>query len=406
MNSIELFAGAGGLSIGLEKAGWNSKVLIERDKHACKTLCFNKENGFSVSSGWNVFEGDVRDFDYGSIKEKIDLVAGGPPCQPFSLGGKHNGNNDSRDMFPEAIRAVRELRPKYFLFENVKGLLRKSFKNYFDYIILRLQFPFEEKLEEEHWKSHKERLEKQVLRQHVSDGEYVYNVRFKLLDAADFGVPQRRQRVIIVGVRSDQDWEFEFPKPTHSYEELIRAKYVTRDYWHSVGVGFIDDSRLLKNLDTLIAKTKNLTIPFKNGLRPYKTVYETLRDLPHPVESGSEEYHNHILRYGAKPYPGHTGSPLHFPSKTIKAGSHGVPGGENMIAYPDGSYRYYTTREAARIQTFPDNYIFAGSWTETMRQIGNAVPVRLGHILGMSLINQAAGKVNNGKKERAFQSSG
>jgi DNA (cytosine-5)-methyltransferase 1 len=95
---------------------------------------------------------------------------------------------------------------------------------------------------------------------------------------------------------------------------------------------------------------------------------------------------NHEFRDGARPYPGHTGSPLDEPSKALKAGAHGVPGGENMIAFPDGSFRYYTAREAARIQTFPDDYVFAGAWTESMRQIGNAVPVLLAETVGQSIV--------------------
>lgn len=88
---------------------------------------------------------------------------------------------------------------------------------------------------------------------------------------------------------------------------------------------------------------------------------------------------------GARIYKGHTGSPLDEPAKTLKAGDHGVPGGENMVAFPDGSVRYFTIRESARLQSFPDSYVFPGSWTESMRQLGNAVPVKLAHMLGQSI---------------------
>ena len=94
---------------------------------------------------------------------------------------------------------------------------------------------------------------------------------------------------------------------------------------------------------------------------------------------------NHILQIGAKPYQGHTGSFLDEPSKTLKAGAHGVPGGENMMILDDGTVRYYTVREAARIQTFPDDYVFPCSWTESMKQIGNAVPVQLAKIVSSSV---------------------
>jgi len=106
--------------------------------------------------------------------------------------------------------------------------------------------------------------------------------------------------------------------------------------------------------------------------------------LPQPDSQGSFDQ-EHILRQGARSYPGHNGSYIDMPSKTIKAGDHGVPGGENMIRYPDETVRYYTTLEAKRIQTFPDNYRFIGCWTESMRQIGNAVPVELGYFLASSL---------------------
>ena len=99
-------------------------------------------------------------------------------------------------------------------------------------------------------------------------------------------------------------------------------------------------------------------------------------------------FHDHNYQSGAKVYPGHTGSPLDFPAKTLKAGDHGVPGGENMLVNLDGSVRYFTARESARLQTFPDGYKFHGSWTETMRQLGNAVPVHLAKIIGASVASQ------------------
>jgi DNA (cytosine-5)-methyltransferase 1 len=107
--------------------------------------------------------------------------------------------------------------------------------------------------------------------------------------------------------------------------------------------------------------------------------------LPDPREEGADGFINHEFRSGAKAYTGHSGSVLDEPSKTIKAGVHGVPGGENMVILDDGSLRYYTVRESARIQTFSDDYVFCGSWTESMRQIGNAVPVRLAGVIGASM---------------------
>jgi len=117
---------------------------------------------------------------------------------------------------------------------------------------------------------------------------------------------------------------------------------------------------------------------------PWITVRDALKGLPDPREN-STDFLNHVFRDGARMYPGHTGSILDYPSKTLKAGDHGVPGGENMIRFYDNKVRYLTVRESARIQAFPDDYCFSGSWTESMRQIGNAVPVKLAEVVGGKL---------------------
>ena len=119
MKSIELFSGAGGLALGLEQAGFDTVALLERNADACAALRFNRP-------GWNILQKDVREVSFTEFGE-VDLVAGGPPCQPFSMGGKAKGHTDHRDMFPQAVRAVRELRPSAFIFENVRGLLRSAF---------------------------------------------------------------------------------------------------------------------------------------------------------------------------------------------------------------------------------------------------------------------------------------
>ena len=119
--------------------------------------------------------------------------------------------------------------------------------------------------------------------------------------------------------------------------------------------------------------------------QPWRTVRDALMGLPDPEREPSSNLANHVFNPGARSYPGHTGSPLDEPAKTLKAGDHGVPGGENMLVRPDGSLRYFTVREAARLQTFPDHYVFRGSWSEAMRQLGNAVPVLLGETVARSV---------------------
>jgi len=130
---------------------------------------------------------------------------------------------------------------------------------------------------------------------------------------------------------------------------------------------------------------------FPPAKQPWVTIRDALASTPMPDKAGS--YHaEHILREGARPYPGHTGSFIDFPAKTIKAGGHGVPGGENMIRHADGTVRYFTTYEAKLLQTFPSDYRITGSWTESMRQVGNAVPVRLAHVISQALLRQIWGK--------------
>lgn len=384
IRSVELFTGAGGLALGLEKVGCHHLAMVEFNAQACDTIRYNIAQQQQFAKDWKVYQSDVRNIRYNEIAQSIDLVAGGPPCQPFSMGGKAKGRMDSRDMFPEAVRAVRELQPRYFVFENVKGLLRESFASYFNYIILQLSFPTVVRHEKEDWIEHLSRLEKIQTSGHFPD--LSYRVVYRLLDAADYGVPQHRHRVFIVGFRSDLGIEWNFPESTHNLNKLIWEQWVTGEYWdlHKVAKSkrpVMPES--LKRRVEILKANHSLIAPEGNR---YLTVRDALVGLPDPRTKNSIP--NHEFRDGAKPYPGHTGSALDEPSKALKAGAHGVPGGENMIAFPDGSYRYYTAREAARIQTFPDDYIFDSAWTEAMRQIGNAVPMHLAEVVGQSIMNQ------------------
>lgn len=365
MKCLELFSGAGGLAMGLHAARFQHSGLVEFNRDACNTLRYNKTHGKRLLKGWNIVEADTRSIpDFSQHFGPVDLVAGGPPCQPFSIGGKARGPGDTRDMFPEAVRAVRQCTPLGFVVENVKGLLREAFASYFNYVILQLKYPTVVRKRNESAGDHCARLEK--IHTEGRGPDLQYRVIWQLLNAANYGVPQKRERVFIVGFRSDLHAPWSFPEPTHSKAELERVK----------GTGEYFDRHNSKRVPGASRGP--------SGLFPWQTVRDALVGLPDPVKHPVPEL-SHIFIDGARSYPGHTGSPLDLPAKTLKAGDHGVPGGENMILLPNGKVRYFTLREAARMQTFSDDYLFPSSWTETMRQLGNAVPVRLGETVARSV---------------------
>ena len=378
MKAIELFAGAGGLGMGVSSAGFRPVEVVEWDRWCCDTIRENRRQGVSLISKWpEPFEGDVRLVDFAPHEGKVDLVTGGPPCQPFSLGGKHRSHADTRDMWPEAVRAVRQVRPKAFIFENVKGLTRSSFSSYLSYIELQLGHPEIVRKVDESWVDHLARLEQH----HTagSDSGLRYNVVWEVLNAADYGVPQKRERVVFVGLRSDLGLAWSFPRPTHSRDALLWEQGRSNKYWerHRVAISARDlDCRAL---------ARAMKLAEQPSTRPWRTVRDAIRGLPSPSEAPNRKVLNHKLQPGARSYPGHTGSPLDEPAKTLKAGVHGVPGGENMLARADGTVRYFTVRESARLQTFPDKYVLHGSWTEAMRQLGNAVPVKLASTVAKSM---------------------
>lgn len=386
MRSVELFAGAGGLAIGMSNAGFQHAAVIEWDHDACETFRENQRHRLRSVEKWPLYEGDVKAFDYGNLSD-VMVVSGGPPCQPFSLGGKHGGYLDKRDMFPEAVRAVRELRPKAFIFENVKGLMRETFADYFEYIHLQLTHPSFTRRKAESWGEHRARLEKH----HTSLRDRTeYRVVFRLLNAADYGVPQRRERVFFVGFRSDLGVEWSFPEGGHSENDLLRSQWITGDYWERHEVSKRGRPRLTARQSARVEKLRGQYL-FDAGKLPWLTVRDAVGDLPDPENEPRGGISNHRFNPGARRYPGHTGSPLDEPAKTLKAGDHGVPGGENMLARADGSIRYFTVREAARLQTFPDDYSFRAPWTEAMRQLGNAVPVRLAETVAHSVAETLRG---------------
>jgi len=388
MNSVELYAGAGGLAMGVSLAGFKTLAVVERDKWACDTIRQNQERGFPVVADWPLHEADARTFDWDALSGKTDLVAGGPPCQPFSMGGRHKAFGDARDMFPATVDIVRRLQPKAFLFENVKGLTRSSFANYYQYILLQLEMPELARRNGETWPEHLKRLQKEKTSGSRFDDGLAYNVVPSLVNAADYGVPQKRERVFIVGFRSDLGAEWSFPRPTHSLDTLLRSQWLTGEYWERHHMPAPKRSEIPPRLAGRVRRLESGLFPPEE--RPWRTVRDALADLPDPQAPEAKLFRNHNYQGGARSYAGHTGSPLDLPAKTLKAGDHGVPGGENMLVREDGSVRYFTARESARLQTFPDGYAFHGSWTETMRQLGNAVPVSLALKVAASVAEQLA----------------
>jgi DNA (cytosine-5)-methyltransferase 1 len=380
-SSIELFAGAGGLGIGLSKAGFKPRVVVEYNRWCCDTLRENHDSLSRDGGDWNVVEGDVRKVDFSQYEGLVDLVSGGPPCQPFSLGGRHRAYDDARDMFPQAVRAVREARPRAFIFENVKGLTRASFHDYFAYVQLQLEHPEVTARSDERWEDHLARLHQH----HTSTKRTGLNYRVvtKLLNAANFGVPQRRDRVIFVGFRDDVDARWSMHEGGFSQEALVWDQ-MFGDYWdrHEVPKAL----RLFEGRAELIKR--RLSRSERPEEAPWRTTRDAISDLPDPGHERALSIADHRFQPGAKSYPGHTGSYIDEPAKTLKAGVHGVPGGENMVRMPDGTVRYFTVRESCRIQTFPDDYRLHGAWSECMRQLGNAVPVALASSVGRTVADK------------------
>ncbi|EKU83891.1 DNA cytosine methyltransferase [Massilia timonae] len=320
--SVDLFCGAGGLSLGLELAGWKTKVAADFDAQACATYKRNFPDT-------DVHQGDVRSVDWTRLRGKIDLVAGGPPCQPFSVAGNQKAADDIRDMLPEFVRAVAEIRPKLVLMENVAGLASSRHETYLN-----------EKL--------------------AIISELGYEVEFKVLNSAQFGVPQERNRVIVIGVDRSIP---KFPSPTHGTKQ-----------------------------------------------RPYKSAREAILNAPADVPNSAIVTYakSPILR--PSPWAGMLvnggGRPINLdaPSQTIPASaggnrthivdetgillnyhSHLLSGGNVKSGIVEG-VRRLTVKESAALQSFPSDFEFLGPRSAQYRQIGNAVPPLLAHAVGKALL--------------------
>lgn len=322
-NSIDLFAGAGGTALGLENAGFRHVLLAEIDKNPVNTLRKNRPD-------WNIVHKDIASLDFTPYRGKIDLVEGGFPCQAFSRAGKKQGFDDPRGaMFFQFARTVNEIMPKMFVGENVKGLIFHERGETFKTVINTLQ--------------------------NICDDEgRHYRVGYRVVKAQQHDVPQKRERLIIMGIRNDIGTELFFPKPRDYVPTLRDAIYGLPE---SVGAQYSEKKRAVLEL-----------VP-EGGC---------WRDLPEPVKT---EYMGTLLYARA----GSTGVARRLswdaPSLTLLC----TPSQKITERCHPKQTRPLNLHEYARIQTFPDDWEFVGSMASIYKQIGNAVPPNLAYYIGKSV---------------------
>jgi len=326
--SVELFAGAGGLALGMSKAGFHHVLLNEFDHSACQTLSINRPD-------WNIVEGDIHDVDFTPLRDRVDFLSGGFPCQAFSYAGKQGGFKDTRGtLFFELARAVSEIRPKVFLGENVKGLL-----------------------------SHDNGRTLQTIRNTIAELGYTL-IEPRVLKAIMYQVPQKRERLILVAIRNDiaEQVNFHWPAPYTRVLTLRDAFYKSIIY------------------DTPVPNSPGVKYPQKKQ-KVLRMVPQggDWRNLPEDV---AKEYMGGSWLLGG----GKTGMArrlsLDEPSLTLTCS----PCQKQTERCHPLETRPLSVREYARIQTFPDNWLFSGTITAQYKQIGNAVPVNLAWAIGRSLI--------------------
>lgn len=323
---LELFAGAGGLAIGLEQSGIKCVALNEIDKWACETLRKNRPH-------WNVLEGDIKSFNFENYKNEVEIVTGGFPCQAFSYAGKKLGLEDARGtLFYEFARVVQEVNPLICIGENVKGLLSHDKGKTLQGMISILD-------------------------------EIGYNVvPVQVLKAINYNVPQKRERLILVGVRKDININYEYPTPYNTIYNLSDALKKGRLY----------DKDVPKSPGSKYPEHKKEVL----DLVPQKGYW---RDLPIDIQ---KEYMGKSFYLGG----GKTGMARRIgwdePCLTLTCS----PAQKQTERCHPEETRPFTVREYARIQTFPDSWEFAGSVSQQYKQIGNAVPCNLGKEIGYSII--------------------
>jgi len=324
---LELFAGAGGLAIGLEMSGLKCVGLNEIDKWACQTLRKNRPE-------WKVLEGDIKNYNFKSFKNKVDVVTGGFPCQAFSYAGKKLGLLDARGtLFYEFARVVQEVNPKICIGENVRGLLTHDCGRTLKGMISILD-------------------------------EIGYNIMpVQILKAIEYKVPQKRERLILVGVRKDINIKFDYPKPFKKIYPLSDA----------LKKGALFNSNVPKSIGASYPENKKAVLE----LVPQKGYW---RDLPVKIQ---KEFMGQSFYLGG----GKTGIARRIgwdePCLTLTCS----PAQKQTERCHPEETRPFTVREYARIQTFPDEWEFCGSMSQQYKQIGNAVPVNLGREIGYSVVD-------------------
>lgn len=329
-SSIELFAGAGGMALGMEKAGIHHVLLNEIDKHACATLRHNRPE-------WHVLEGDVQELSFKDYQGEIDIVTGGFPCQAFSHAGKGLGFEDTRGtLFFDFARCINEVRPKVFIGENVKGLVNHDKGNTL-----------------------------KVIKEAIKDIGYTL-IEPQVLKAMYYKVPQKRERLILVGVRNDLAHhldKFKFPEKYHRVLTVENAFYQGELF------------------DTDVPKSEGSLYPQRK-----KEIMQQVpeggywRDLSDDLQ---REYMGGSYYLGG----GKTGLARRLSMKTPSLTLVCSPAMKQTERCHPKETRPLTVRESARIQTFPDDWEFQGSKIQQYKQIGNAVPVNLAYALGLSIID-------------------
>lgn len=357
---VSLFSGAMGLDLGLENAGFETVCCVENNESAVKTIKHNRPD-------LTVFHESITDITGKQIRDKIGLdqneeiplVAGGPPCQAFSVFGNRLGIEDSRGQLVfEFIRLVDELRPKYFLMENVRGLLSmsiipKSLKD--KYINTNIDLDLFEKGS----------LLKRIFNEFKKIG---YNADCYVVNSVNYGAPQIRERVLIIGNRYNES--IDFPKPTHSnrHEDQL-PPFKTLGDVIGPDSGF-QDKQQSEVLNFSPRKLKYLSMIPEGG---------NWRSLPIEIQKESMGK-SWYLKGGRSAYWRKLS--FSFPSPTVVT----MPNHAGTSMCHPAELRAISVKEAAAIQEFPDNWEFLGSTSEKFKQIGNAVPTRLGEVAGSAIL--------------------